>query len=518
MSATNRDLSCKESRPRKSSAGYAFDEFDDEWILDGSIRIGLSFLSEMAIDRKTADGFRQSLSRYAQELSSSHCFNIRNRVLHFFKTIKSKDFSVEALSQYRSMLSDEHVWYLGVIRGFLDSWKEWGYLGIDGRTVRYLSELTLKGNDKGVSVLMNCPFSGPYTFLEHQSLLCGLADAYVENRISQHEYSFLLAVSMTGRRPVQIRYLKLCDLSFEDSDGQCAHYLSVPRAKQRGGTFRAEMKRVMVCKDLWDSLYDQRNQVLSWVENNVGVVSERIQSKLPLFPNYERLGRCRPSELMSSLNTDFLHQTQSDVSSIRLSLNSKVVAYSERTRERLIIGFSRLRRTYATNLAKEGFGPMVIAEALDHSDTQQVSVYARPERETAKQVSAVMAPLFAPLAMAFAGTLVTSERDALRGNDPHSRVKLSTDVDIGNCGNSAFCSDGWKSCYVCRNFQPWLNGPHRTAHELLVRERETQQNAGVSPRVIEASDRTLLAILQVIQMCDAHNSEGDVSDGVVVHG
>ena len=228
MSATNRDLSCEESRPRKSSAGYAFDEFDDEWILDGSIRIGLSFLSEMAVDRETADGFRRSLSRYAQELSSSHCFNIRNRVLHFFKTIKSKDFSVEALSQYRSMLSDEHVWYLGVIRGFLESWKEWGYLGIDGRTVRYLSELTLKGNDKGVSVLMNCPFSGPYTLLEHQSLLCGLADAYVENRISQHEYSFLLAVSMTGRRPVQIRYLKLCDLSFEDSDGQCAHYLSVP--------------------------------------------------------------------------------------------------------------------------------------------------------------------------------------------------------------------------------------------------------------------------------------------------
>ena len=520
MLATKRnDLSREESRPRKSSAGYAFDEFDDEWVLDGSIRIGLSFLSEMEVDRETAAGFRQSLSRYAQELSSAHCFNIRNRVVHFFKTIKSKEFSVEALSKYRSMLSDEHIWYVGVIRGFLESWKEWGYLGIDGRAIKYLSDLTLKGNEKGVAVLVNCPFSGPYTFLEHQSLLYGLADAYVENRISQQEYSFLLAVSMTGRRPVQIRYLKLCDLSFEDSDGRCAHYLSVPRAKQRGSaTFRAEMKRVIVCKDLWDSLCDQRNQVLSWVESNVGVVSESVQSKLPLFPNYERLGRCRPSELMSSLNTDFLHQTQSDVSLIRLSLNSKVVAYSERTGERLIIGFNRLRRTYATNLAREGFGPMVIAEALDHSDTQQVGVYARPERETAKQVSAVMAPLFSPLAMAFAGTLVASERDALRGNDPHSRVKLSTDVEIGNCGNSAFCSDGWKSCYVCRNFQPWLHGPHRSAHELLMRERETQQNAGVSVRVIEASDRTLLAILQVIQMCDAHNSEGFVSDGVVVNG
>lgn len=520
MSATEtRGVCCPESRPRKSSSGYSFDEFSDVWDLDGSVRITLKFLVEMNVNKETSLGFRMALSRFAQELSALHCRNIKDRSFHFFRITGSAGFSAEALSNYKRSLDEEHIWYLGLLRGFLESWDEWGYPGLEKSAINYLSGLTLKGNQKGVSVLVNCPYSGPYTALEHQSLLYGLASAYVENRLSQYEYSYLLAVSMTGRRPVQIRFLKLCDLSFEDSDGQRAHFLSIPRAKQRGGgTFRAELKRVMICKDLWDSLCDQRNWVLSWVERNIGVLGESVLSQLPLFPNLERLGRCLPLDLASRLNTDFLHQTESELNRVRLSLNGQVVAYSERTRERLIIGFNRLRRTYATNLAKEGFGPMVIAEALDHSDTQQVGVYARPERETAKQVSAVMAPLFAPLAMAFAGTLVTSERDALRGNDPHSRVKLSTDVDIGNCGNSAFCSDGWKSCYVCRNFQPWLNGPHRSAHELLVRERETQQNAGVSARVIEASDRTLLAILQVIQMCDAHNSEGDVSDGVVVHG
>lgn len=493
-----------EQKVRRSSAGYVFDEYADEWRLDGSVRISLAFLSEMGIEEETAAGFRQSLSRYAQELSASHCYNIRNRVVNFFISTESRDFSVDALSLFRASLADEHIWYLGVIRGFLDSWSEWGCLGLDKRSIKYLSALTLKGNEKGVAVLMNCPYSGPYTTLEHQSLLHGLANAYIEGGLSQHDYSFLLAVSMTGRRPVQIRYLKLCDLSFDDGEGgRRGYFLSIPRAKQRGeGKFRAIMKRILICKDLWDALTDQKNEVRSWVKDNIGLLDDSVVSQLPLFPDYERLKDCSQTELSSNLQTDLLHQTQEGISLMRNNLNRKVVAYSERTRDRLVIGFNRLRRTYATNLAIEGFGPMVIAEALDHSDTQQVSVYARPEKETAKQVSEVMAPVFAPLAMAFAGKLVESERDALRGDDPHSRVKLSTDVGVGSCGNNAFCADGWKACYVCRNFQPWLHAPHTQARDSLLKEREAQRKAGVSEKVIGASDRNLFAITQVIQLCN----------------
>ena len=499
---------------RKSSAGYEFDENSDEWMLDGSITIKLAFLSKSGVEEKTAEGFRKSLSRYAQDLSSHHCQNISDRVKHFLKVTKAKDFSTEALSDYRAKLDGEHIWYLGVLRGFLDSWAEWRYPGITSKAIDYLDGMTIKGNEKGVAVLMNCPYSGPYTSLEHESLLYGLANAYEAKRLSQYDYSFLLAVSMTGQRPIQIRHLKFCDLGFEDKAGARGYYLDVPRAKQRGGdTFRVEFKRIAICKDLFDALNDQRNDVVSWVNRKLGCLDKGVESLLPLFPDYERLTEYEPSTIESHLKTDFLHMTRNSTTELRRRLNATVIAHSERTGERLIIGFTRLRRTFATNLATEGFGPLVIAEALDHSDTQQVGVYARPENETAKFVDAVMAQVLAPLAMAFAGTLIDLERDALRGNDPHSRVKLDTKIGVGNCGSYGFCADGWRSCYVCKSFQPWLDGPHEEARDELLQERQTQLDAGVSKKVIGASDRTLLAITQVIQMCSRRKAEMDHGPG-----
>lgn len=502
---------------RMSSAKYEFDENSDEWMLDGSIQIKLGLFSELGIEQKTLSGFRKALSRYAQELSSSHCQNIFYRVAHFFRTTGSKSFSAESLSCYRASLDDERIWYLGVIRGFLDSWNEFGFPGITRKAIDYLDGLTIKGNSKGVAVLMNCPYSGPYTALEHQSLLFGLANAYELRQLSQGSYSFLLAVSMTGRRPIQIRHLKLCDLSYTDKAGARIYHLDIPRAKQRGRSiFREELKRIPICKDLFDALNDQRNEVISWVDRNLGQQSDEVKSLLPLFPEYSRLEKYENTEISPYLNTDYLHITSASVVYLRNRLNTTVIAHSERTGERLNIGFTRLRRTFASNLANEGFGPMVIAEALDHSDTQQVPVYARPENETAKVVNEVMAPVLAPMAMAFAGKLVDTERDAVRGNDPHSRVKLKTETSVGNCGTFQFCVDGWKSCYLCKSFQPWLDGPHQKALDELLKERQVQKEAKVSDLVISASDRVLLAITQVIQLCAARKAELRTIDGALL--
>ena len=493
---------------RKSSAGYEFDENSDLWQLDGSIKVNIGFLADLDVEEKTIEGFRKALSRYAQELSSSTTFNIVGRAKHFFGTTLAKEISAKALSTYLSTLDDDNEWYLGMLRGFFDSWYEWGFPGISKEVFRYLDDLTIRGNKKGIAVLMRCPYSGPYTQLEQQSLLFGLANAYEERRLNQDEYSFLLAICMTGRRPVQIRYLKSGDLGFTESNGGHDYYLDIPRAKQRGGaSFRAEIKRIPICKDLYDALQDQRKIVIDWVEQHVGKIGKDIEAQLPLFPEYERfLGRTS-RDLEHLLPTDYLHITKDTANAVRMKLNAQVVAYCERTGDRLIIGFTRLRRTFANNLGAEGFGPMVIAEALDHSDTQQVAVYARPYKETAEVIDELMAPIMAPLAMAFAGILVDAERDAVRGNDPHSRVKLNTASQVGSCGESAFCADGWKSCYVCRKFQPWLNGPHEKAREELLRERQIQKQAKVSDQVIRASDRVLVAIEQVIQMCAARKAE-----------
>lgn len=503
---------------RTSAAGYEFDENSDKWMLDGSVTLKLGFLSQLGVEKKSADGFRKSISRFAQELSSKYCASICFWAAKFLRVSGSKDFSAGALSSYRATLDDEHLCDLGALRSFLDCWHEWRFPGITQKAIDYLDGLTIQGRVKGYAVLTNCPYSGPYTSLEHQSLLYGLASAYEAKQLPQYDYSFLLAVSMTGRRPVQIRYLRCGDLGFKDEKGSRFYYLDIPRAKQRGGkTFRKEFKRVALCKDLYDSLNDQRNDVISWVKVTLGCVDKGLESSLPLFPAYDRLAACTIPDISSYHDKDFLHVTSQALDKIMFKLNSTVMAHSERTGDRLIIGCTRLRRTFATSLATEGFGPMVLAEALDHSDTQQVGVYARPENETAKVVDEAMAPVLAPLAMAFAGTLVESERDAVRGNDPHSRVKLKTEISVGNCGNYNFCADGWKSCYLCKSFQPWLDGPHQQALDELYKERQDQRDAGVSQKVISASDRVLLAITQVIQMCAARKAEFRTFDGEYRH-
>jgi hypothetical protein len=68
---------------------------------------------------------------------------------------------------------------------------------------------------------------------------------------------------------------------------------------------------------------------------------------------------------------------------------------------------------------------------------------------------------------------------------------------------------------LCKNFQPWLDGPHEIARVELLQERQTQLDAGVSKIVVGASDRILLAITQVIQMCASRKVEMDQGRGGV---
>jgi hypothetical protein len=145
--------------------------------------------------------------------------------------------------------------------------------------------------------------------------------------------------------------------------------------------------------------------------------------------------------------------------------------------------------------------------ALDHSDTQHIDVYTANTEEMAEQIDAIMAPILAPLAQAFVGTLISSERDALRANDPHSRIKNDENNSVGNCGTFAFCASGYRACYTCVNFQPWRDAPHEEVLKEILTERDRQRGAGVSPEVIGSTDRLLLAVQQVILMCKQKTSE-----------
>lgn len=186
---------------------------------------------------------------------------------------------------------------------------------------------------------------------------------------------------------------------------------------------------------------------------------------------------------------------------------------SERTGETIHIHPRRFRYTMGTRAAEEGQHALVIAEMLDHTDTQQVNVYVESTPEIARRIDAATALELAPLAQAFLGKLVRSEADALRGDDPASRIVDPDTGAVGTCGKYGFCGLlGPVACYTCHNFQPWLEADHEGLLRKLVAERLRREERTGDTRITNTLDRTILAVADVVNRCDVARDEAFLKD------
>jgi hypothetical protein len=180
---------------------------------------------------------------------------------------------------------------------------------------------------------------------------------------------------------------------------------------------------------------------------------------------------------------------------------------SERTGLPLHVTATRFRRTMATRAAIEGHGELIIAELLDHTDTQNVGVYIEARPEIVERIDRAIAIHLAPMAQAFAGVILDDESQATRAGDPSSWVfdpKIDPSMmPMGSCGQHGFC--GFLApiaCYTCVNFQPWLDGPHEAVLDSLIGERD-RLAAKNDLRVASVNDRTILAVAEVVRLCEA---------------
>jgi hypothetical protein len=83
---------------------------------------------------------------------------------------------------------------------------------------------------------------------------------------------------------------------------------------------------------------------------------------------------------------------------------------------------------------------------------------------------------------------------------------------MGNCGKYSFCGfNAPIACYTCRNFQPWLDGPHEAVYEYLVNERERLMKT--DKQIARILDRTILAVVEVIRRCDELLGEFKAEEG-----
>ncbi|WP_226501006.1 site-specific integrase [Pseudomonas sp. MWU16-30322] len=485
-----------------SRDGYLVRLDGERWKLNRDIDIPMFAMAKL-LNAEMYLSLRHVLAFYAQTSAPSHTRNLFERYKHYVEsTLEHPIFSVESLISYRSSLDAKLEWYLGTLRGLIRQWDRLGYAGIPKDALTLLGKWTLKGNEKGYAVQSMCPDSGPLTDIEMQGITAAVIRDYVANRLALIDACYALTLAMTGRRPSQITGLKLRDLICRSD----RYFISFPRAKQRNQSWRTSFKEFSIVEDLWLILQQQAVEVQRAFARRLGrEVPLDLVGELPLFPEIGALDV--RSDLRSQLVGDHLHAPSASVKESMDLVAKTTSVFSERTGGLLRLTPTRFRYTLGTNLAREGRGELIIAEALDHSDTQNAGVYVRNIPEIVERIDKAVALQLAPIAQAFQGVLVVSERDAKRGDDPNSRVSNGV-VNLGTCGSYGFCGAlAPIACYTCSHFQPWLDGPHEAVLEGLINERDKVMERTDDRKIASVNDRLILAVSDVVSRCISMKKE-----------
>lgn len=442
---------------------------------------------------------------YASNMSADHLINMFMRLRHCLKTLC---FSVNSplaeitstdLINYRATLTDTTSWYFGSLSGLLQKWYRLGYQGVTSDALSLLRQLRTQGNRKGEAVLTHDPIYGPFTDMELQSIQSLLDSAYANGNVDREGYLLSYLFMLLGQRPAQYAALKVRDVSDAYAkDGTPVYMLRVPRAKQRNQLTRSEFRNRVLIPHIGKLLVQHANMVITEFEGRLPNPAEA-----PLFPERQLQGG-EPEGFE-------YHQTAKKLGIKLQSVLGRLRPMSERTGQPLHISATRFRRTLATRAAMEGHGELILAELLDHTDTQNVGIYIEARPEIVERIDRALAMHLAPMAQAFAGMIIDDESQASRPGDPSSRIcdpRFAPSMKpMGSCGKHGFC--GFLApiaCYTCVNFQPWLDGPHEAVLDYLIAERD-RLAAKTDLRIASVNDRTILAVAEVVRLCEAKRKE-----------
>lgn len=387
--------------------GYFFHLYDTSWILDKNTHATLVDIHHY-LSGEGLNGCLRTLAFYASTQSAPHTLNIIMRFQHMLRETHAREITDTVLINYRARLLPATEWYLATIRGFLRTWHQLGYPGISKDVISLLDGWRLKGNRKGDAVKRQDPQEGPLTDNELTAFNEGAVRAYEKSLITIAELALALSISHTGRRPIQISLLHAVDvLCGKNEKGEPFYVLNVPRAKQRSSSFRINFKLFAISPELWVILNTQAKNAIAMVENRLGFeLQEDDRQQIPLFPDLDVLATVQsPYEFRQLFATDKLHIPAAKITNTLQYIIEKSDIRSERTGELLHINARRFRYTTGTRAAKEGFGELVIAELLDHTDTQNAGVYIKNIPEHVKKLDEAVGFQLAPYAQPLSGYL-----------------------------------------------------------------------------------------------------------------
>ncbi|WP_200932091.1 site-specific integrase [Pseudorhodoferax sp. Leaf265] len=438
---------------------------------------------------------------YIQHRSPDHAQNMFNRLLHFVRAYRGANALLDVIEvidilNYGSSLTAPNRWYLSALAGLFKKWSRLNFHGVSPDVVLLFKQQRLKGNTKGAAVLTMDVDKGPFTHLEVEAIQSEINNAYTSGEITSSDYVLSWLYILLGQRNKQYAALKVRDVGDEIEKGKRVFFIMIPRCKQGYSDPRHAFKK--------RPIIEQFGEVLLAYAGRVKKDFERIlddPSQAPLFPALN-LGEDRGAP-----GYEF-HRTPAQLRISLVSVLEDLNVVSERTGQPLYIMPVRFRRTIGTRAAEEGHPPLVIAELLDQSDTQNVGVYAASSPAVLERIDRAVAMELAPLAQAFAGKLV----DGIEGPKNPAKKIIDLRIDrsgraMGECGQHSFCGfNAPIACYTCNSFEAWLDGPHEAVLNHLIERRE-KLLVQSDQRMASVNDRTILAVAAVVQKCADIKSE-----------
>ncbi|WP_228768556.1 hypothetical protein [Shewanella sp. TC10] len=250
-----------------------------------------------------------------------------------------------------------------------------------------MDELTLRGNTKGKAVAQRCPYARAFTDIESLAIDNELVRLFKNDEIDLATITYVTLLKATGRRPIQLSHLKAKDIQKTIKQNpltkleEYRFLLAIPRAKQRGGSFRSELASIEISEELYLTLYNliQQNQaaVNKILTNEIDWEVMPDAGELPLFVDLSFVihFNARSEVNLALWQKDVLHTSTKHLWAMLKSFYRAQRAVSERTGDIIQINARRFRRTIGSKMGQQGHTAHVIAKRLDQSDTQNVMVY-----------------------------------------------------------------------------------------------------------------------------------------------
>jgi integrase len=473
--------------------------------------------SILEMDSQTVLGFKSTLEAIAiNNLRAPVTLgNYTNRIAQAIKINSVKEFTP---SSYRQLIKRVSPDTNHAFTSILKTWYRLGYPGLDAETFSIVTALKAPGLRSRKRITSDDPTEGWYTAQEYDDLIDTYWLDYEPGKVNLRDTSALLLMGQYGKRGIQLANLKVCDfLSDGETEGLTGKRVAFPGSKDRSAEdwFRGSKFEIHpLGDDLWNLCMLQIDSTIADHEKHFQrELTEAECNELPFLQSGMRwLKKLSIGTFPIGLSSAVFHLSSTAIARALKRVSGSTVV-SLRTGKPVREFAYRMRYTRARQLARLGVPRVTLQYWLGHNENTSLDHYYDDPAEDARLLDLEMQVILAPLAQAFSGTLRDKESDAVRGNNPASRIELDGHHSVGTCGEHGYCNASVPiPCYRCAKFQPWVDAPHEEVLLRLIERQEEENNIHLpskSRRILVPLqlDKDIAAVKLVIKLCDARKQE-----------